>query len=171
VVLTVFGGLNEPQVEAGVQLQVTPWFVESPVILATKLACAPVVSVAGGGVVSETAGVVLVVVPVLGAFELPPQATSPTIVSRAKRSTIRVRNFILCNQTNRLVRESARGRVRVVDFMECSGGSFGGVDTLPQIDAGGHGFLGKFSTPEPGFRLQTGSGDPICGIGSAGVPR
>ncbi len=126
MVLTVFEGLNEPHVVAGVQLQVTPEFVESPVIFATKLACAPPVMVAGGGVANETTGVV--VVPPPGVLELPPQASSATITTKPRTRGIVVRSVIRSNKRRR----SARRRLRVIDFMEGSGGAQGGIDTVSQ---------------------------------------
>jgi hypothetical protein len=174
-VLTVFEGLNEPQVEAGVQLQVTPEFVESPVILATRLVCAPAVRVAGGGVASETTGVVVVVL-APGALEFPPQATSPTIMTKPRRRSAGVRSVI----RNSTKRRPAGRRRRATDFMECSGGAQGGTDTLSQDGRGGYLFLSQTWPLEPEFGLQTG----ICrfcpatlcismiyGIGTASVPR
>ena len=90
--LTVFGELNVPQVVAGVQLQVRPALVESPVIVATRLTCAPAAIVVGGaGVPNETVGVVVVVVVLPPEpLALPPQAVSTIITAKPRRRRIEV---------------------------------------------------------------------------------
>jgi hypothetical protein len=52
--LAVCVGLNEPQVLAGAQLQVTPAFAESLPTVAAIGAVAPIFSEAGGGVLRDT---------------------------------------------------------------------------------------------------------------------
>ena len=89
--LTVFGELNVPQVVAGVQVQVTPALVVSPVIVTTRLTCAPAAIVVGGaGVPNETVGVVVVVVLPPEPLALPPQAVSTIITAKPRRRRIEV---------------------------------------------------------------------------------
>ena len=52
--LAVWVARNDPHVLAGVQLQFTPAFAESPVTVAAMFVLAPLVREDGGGVVSVT---------------------------------------------------------------------------------------------------------------------
>src|SRR5580658_10462523 len=100
---------------------------------------------------------VAVALPPPGLLELPPQAVSPAMASRATRRRIEVGNVILSSETGKLVRESASRRLRVIDFMECSRGSFGGVHTLPQDRRRRAHFFGKILNSRARVPVAAGS--------------
>jgi hypothetical protein len=81
----VFGGLNVPQVVAGEQLQVTPAFVGSPLIWATRFAIPPATIVGGGGAPKVTVGGDAVMVTValalteVSAFDVRMMVTFPAV--------------------------------------------------------------------------------------------